>query len=123
MQTELQITVRDMEHSPALDERIRAKVEKLERVYSPLMGCRVVAEAPHKHKHQGKHFTVRLDITVPGREIVVNHDHHEDIYVALRDAFDAAKRQLEDYAAKRRGDVKNHRNGRGNGAAEEEPQA
>jgi ribosomal subunit interface protein len=119
MQTELQITVRDMEHSPALDERIRAKVEKLERVYSPLMGCRVVAEAPHKHKHQGKHFAVRLDITVPGREIVVNHEHHEDIYVALRDAFDAAKRQLEDYAAKRRGDVKNRRSERGNGAAEE----
>jgi ribosomal subunit interface protein len=122
MQTELQITVRDMEHSPALDERIRAKVEKLERIYSPLMGCRVVAEAPHKHKHQGKHFSVRLDITVPGREIVVNREHDEDIYVALRDAFDAAKRQLEDYAAKRRGDVKNHRNGRANGAAEE-PQA
>jgi ribosomal subunit interface protein len=122
MQTELQITVRDMEHSPALDERIRAKVEKLERIYSPLMGCRVVAEAPHKHKHQGKHFSVRLDITVPGREIVVNREHDEDIYVALRDAFDAAKRQLEDYAAKRRGDVKNRGNGRANGAAEE-PQA
>lgn len=122
MQTELQITVRDMEHSAALDERIRAKVEKLERIYSPLMGCRVVAEAPHKHKHQGKHFAVRLDITVPGREIVVNHEHHEDIYVALRDAFDAAKRQLEDYVEKRRGDVK-QRNGRADGAAEEEPQA
>ncbi len=120
MQTELQITVRDMDHSPALDQRIREKVQKLERVYSPLMGCRVVAEAPHRHKHQGKHFSVRLDITVPGREIVVNNDHHEDIYVALRDAFDAAKRQLEDYAAKRRGDVKNHaRVPRANGGAGE----
>jgi ribosomal subunit interface protein len=120
MQTELQITVRDMDHSPALDQRIRDKVQKLERVYAPLMGCRVVAEAPHKHKHQGKHFSVRLDITVPGKEIVVNNDHHEDIYVALRDAFDAAKRQLEDYAAKRRGDIKNHARGaRANGAAGE----
>lgn len=120
MQTELQITVRDMDHSPALDERIRSRVQKLERVYTPLMGCRVVAEAPHKHKHQGKHFHVRLDITVPGKEIVVNNDHHEDIYVALRDAFEAAKRQLEDYAAKRRGDGGVRRVGRdGDGVGEE----
>ncbi|MGA8053560.1 MAG: HPF/RaiA family ribosome-associated protein [Burkholderiales bacterium] len=120
MQTELQITVRDMDHSPALDERIRSRVQKLERVYTPLMGCRVVAEAPHKRKHQGKHFHVRLDITVPGKEIVVNNDHHEDIYVALRDAFEAAKRQLEDYAAKRRGDGGVRRVGRnGDGVGEE----
>jgi len=108
MQTELQITVRDMDHSPALDQRIREKVQKLEKVYSPIMSCRVVAESPHRHKQQGKHFSVRLDVTVPGKGIVVNREHHEDVYVALRDAFDAAKRQLEDYAHIQRGDVKRH---------------
>jgi len=108
MQTELQITVRDMDHSPALDQRIRDKVQKLERVYAPLMGCRVVAEAPHKHKHQGKAFNVRVDLTVPGGEIVVNRDAHEDPHVALRDAFDHAKRRLEEYARAQRGDVKAH---------------
>ncbi|MCZ7564612.1 MAG: HPF/RaiA family ribosome-associated protein [Burkholderiales bacterium] len=108
MQTELQITVRDMEHSAALDERVRDKVKKLEQVYPRIQSCRVVLEAPHRHKHQGKQFTVRVALTVPGKEIVVNHDHHEDVYVALRDAFNAARRQLEAYGSIQRGDVKNH---------------
>jgi ribosomal subunit interface protein len=108
MQSDLQITIRDMEHSPALEERIRDKVKKLEQVYPRIMGCRVVLEAPHRHKQQGKQFIVRLDVTVPGKEIVVNHDHHEDAYVALRDAFNAARRQLEEYGRIQRGDIKNH---------------
>jgi len=87
---------------------IRGKVEKLEEFFKHITSCRVVVEVPHKHHHQGKQFNVRIDIGVPGSEIVVNRDHAEDIYVALRDAFDAAKRQLEDYARKIRGDVKTH---------------
>jgi ribosomal subunit interface protein len=108
MQTPLQITIRDMEHSDALETHIRDKVAKLEEFSSHITSCRVVVEIPHKHQHQGKQFNVRIDIGVPGSEIVVNRDHAEDVYVALRDAFDAAKRQLEDYARKIRGDVKTH---------------
>jgi ribosomal subunit interface protein len=108
VQTPLQITVRNIEHSDALETRIRDKAQKLEEFCKHIMSCRVVVEAPHKHHHQGKQFNVRIDIGVPGNEIVVNHDHHEDVYVALRDAFNAAKRQLEDYARKIRGDVKTH---------------
>lgn len=103
MQIPIQITVREMEHSPALDENIRSKAAKLEQYFSPITSCRVVAEAPQKHQHHGGQYTVKLDITVPGREIVVNHVQNEDVYVALRDAFDAAKRQLEDYARARQG--------------------
>ena len=73
---------------------------------------------PHKHHHQGKHFNVRIDIGVPGSEIVVNRDHDEDVYVALRDAFDAAKRQIEDYARKIHGDVKKHERMNKQGAVE-----
>ncbi|MDP1637211.1 MAG: ribosome-associated translation inhibitor RaiA [Candidatus Nitrotoga sp.] len=108
MQTPLQITVRNIEHSDALETRIRDKAQKLEEFCKHIMSCRVVVEAPHKHHHQGKQFNVRIEIGVPGNEIVVNRDHHEDVYVALRDAFNAAKRQLEDYARKIRGDVKTH---------------
>ena len=111
MQTPIQITVRDMEHSAALDEHIRTKAAKLEQYFSPITSCRVVAEAPHKHHHQGRQFVVRLDITVPGQEIVVNHEHDEDVYVALRDAFGAAKRRLEDYARIRRGETRNRQAG------------
>ncbi len=109
MQIELQITVRDMEHSDALDEHIRGKVGKLERIYPKLMGCRVVAELHDRHKSQGRHFAVRVGVTAPGREIVVNHQHAEDVYVALREAFDAVKRQLEEFARMQRGDAKRHR--------------
>lgn len=108
MQIPLQITIRDMEHSEALETRIREKMNKLEEFFKHIMSCRVVVEVPHKHHNQGKNFNVRIDITVPGNEIVVNRDHAEDVYVALRDAFSAAKRQLEDYARKVRGDVKTH---------------
>jgi ribosomal subunit interface protein len=108
MQTPLQITIRDMEHSDALETHIRDKVSKLEEFSTHITSCHVVVEIPHKHQHQGKQFNVRIDIGVPGSEIVVNHGHAEDVYVALRDAFDAAKRKLEDYARKIRGDVKTH---------------
>jgi len=108
MQTPLQITVRGTDHSDALEAHIRDKVDKLEEFFDHITSCRVVVELPHKHQNQGKQFNVRIDIGVPGSEIVVNRDHAEDVYVALRDAFDAAKRKLEDYARKLRGDVKTH---------------
>ncbi len=111
MQIALQITVRDMEHSDALDQHIRDKVAKLEHIYPRLMACRVVAERQDRHKQQGSQFSVRVDLTLPGKEIVVNRQHAEDPYVALRDAFDAAKRQLEEFARERRGDAKARRAG------------
>ncbi len=114
MRIPLQITIRGIEHSEALETHIREKADKLDEFFDRIMSCRVVVELPHKHHHQGKHFNVRLDIGVPGSEIAVNRNHAEDVYVALRDAFDAAKRQLEDYARKMRGDTKAHDQGRGN---------
>ena len=87
MKSLLQITVRDVPHSEALESHIRQKAEKLETFYPHIIGCRVVVEIPHKHKHQGRLFDVRLDITVPGSELVVNREGNEDVYVALRDAF------------------------------------
>ena len=106
MSISTQITVRGMPHSTALDEHIQAKAAKLEQYFSPITSCRVMAEALHRHQHQGRQFSVRLDIVVPGKEIVAKHDHDEDVYVALRDAFAAAIRQLEDYAQVRRGETR-----------------
>lgn len=121
MQIPLQITIRGIEHSDALETHIRSKADKLDEFFDRIMSCRVVVEVPHKHHHQGKQFTVRIDIGVPGSEIVVNRDHAEDVYVALRDAFDAAKRQLEDYARKIRGDVKTHQPKSHPAASDEDP--
>ncbi|UCH53477.1 MAG: ribosome-associated translation inhibitor RaiA [Pseudomonadota bacterium] len=108
MQTPLQITMRDMAHSDAVETRIREKVDKLHRFYDRIMGCRVVVEMDQRHKHQGKLHRVRIDLTVPGAELVANHAQDEDVYVAIRDAFDAITRQLEEYARRQRGDVKSH---------------
>jgi ribosomal subunit interface protein len=111
----LQTTYRGIPESAELDRHIREKAERLGSFYDRIKSCHVIVEIPHKHHHQGKQFNIRIDIGVPGDEIVVNHDHSEDVYVALRDAFDAARRQLEDYARKQRGDVKMHENKRAQG--------
>jgi ribosome-associated translation inhibitor RaiA/cold shock CspA family protein len=113
MQLPLQITFRHMESSPALEERIRERAEELERFFGRVMSCHVVVECRHPRRHQGNLFQVRIDLRVPGHEIVVGRDPgadhaHEDPYVALRDAFEAARRRIEDYAREDRGDVKLH---------------
>jgi ribosomal subunit interface protein len=108
MQIPLQITFRNFPRTDAVEARIRDKAAKLEEFYPRIMSCHVVVEELDRHHQQGKQFTVRLDIRVPGHELVVDRDHHEDIYVALRDAFDAAGRKLEDVARTQRGDVKVH---------------
>jgi ribosomal subunit interface protein len=98
MKTPLQITFRDMPHSEALETHIRDKAQKLEQFFGDIVSCRVVVDQPAKHQNQGKPFNVHIDLGVPGSEIVVDKQANEDVYVALRDAFDAAKRRLEDYA-------------------------
>lgn len=102
-----------MKSTPALDEFIRGWVAKLEHVYDRIERCDVVVERPHQHHHQGQRVRVRVTVVVPGPDIVVSQDHdldasHEDAYVALRDAFHAARRQLEDHARRLRQDVKTH---------------
>lgn len=104
----VQITVRDMLVSPVLETNIRKRAEKLTQYYDRISSCRIVIEQAQKHKHQGKLYNVRIDLTVPGKELVVTRKCDEDIYVAVRDAFDALGRQLEEHARKRHGRVKTH---------------
>ena len=95
MQNQLQITLQDVAPSAALDKRIRDKVTKLERIFPRLTACRVTISAPHRHQLRRRLFTVRLNVIFPGGEVVVTRDNHEDVYVVLRDAFVAARRELE----------------------------
>lgn len=113
MDTPLEITWRDVPHSAAIEADIREKAKKLESFYDHIVSCRVVVEAPHAHHRKGKLYRLRIGIQVPGKEIIVTRDPskdhaHEDLYVSIRDAFDAARRQLQDYARVQRGDVKPH---------------
>lgn len=113
METPLEISFRNLDSSPAIEARIREKVAKLEEYFGRIVSCRVVVEAEHRRHHKGNLYNVRIVLGMPGEDIVVNRsgprDHaHEDVQVALRDAFDAARRQLEERAEKLRGEVKAH---------------
>jgi ribosomal subunit interface protein len=113
MQIPLQITFRGIPPSEAVEARIREKVSKLEKFHSHIISCRIAVEAEHHHHHQGNQYHIRIDITTPRKELVISREHHDrkaykDVYVAIRDAFNAATRQLEDYARMQRGEIKTH---------------
>lgn len=108
MHIPLRITMQGLSHSVALDERIREKAAKLDRFHPNVTGCDV-AIAQHERRHrQGRSLDVRIAVHVPGHEIVVHRDQHEDAHAAVRDAFDAAARRLADVARMQRGEVKAH---------------
>ena len=111
MQVPLQIKFRHMEPSMAVETRIREGCHKLQRFAEHVITCRVTIDAPHKHQHQSGLYRVIIDITLPGEEVVTSHHSdryhaHENVNVAMRDAFDAARRHLEDYVRRRRADMK-----------------
>lgn len=109
MQVPVQISFHGVDHSDAVEERIREKVAKLEQFFEHMTSCRVVVETHHKntantHK-RGEPYHIRIDVTVPGSEIVIKREPkdphaHEDIYVAIRDAFQTAERRVRDYASR-----------------------
>jgi len=105
MAPSLQITLRNVPHSEELDKVIRQHAEHLQHYDHRLVSCRVVVE---RVGHQGPQFSVRIDLKTPGGEIITDRQHSEDVRAAIRDAFDAARRQLEDHVRMRRGDVKLH---------------
>jgi cold shock CspA family protein len=131
MQLPLQITFRNMGPTTEAEDWIRTESKKLETFYSQIMGCRVAIEVPHGHHRKGRLYHVRIDLTVPGSELVIKHEPslskeirqsggarmkkrqevktpHRDLQLAIRDAFRAAGRRLQDYARRQRGDIKRH---------------
>lgn len=103
-----QISFHGMERSEAVEAAVRRKLQRLERLCPSIMACRVSVDLLQKHQQQGQPFGVRVDVTLPGHELVVNRVENEDVYVALRDAVDDMARQLEDAVRRMRGQVKQH---------------
>jgi ribosomal subunit interface protein len=99
----LRITVKDIEQTEALETKIREKAGALSRFYDRITSCHVTVESPERRHHKGKLYNVHVLLHVPGEEIVVSREPNEDLYVAIRDAFEAAKRQLQEYVDRRRG--------------------
>lgn len=138
MKIPLQVTFKNMDPSEAIQAHIREAAGKLDVFCDQIMGCRVVVETPHQHHRRGKRHHVRIDLTVPGAEFAIKraprlvtekparfgetvdevqpresrepskYAVHNDIQITIRDAFDAARRKLQDYVRRRRGDVKLH---------------
>lgn len=113
MKQPLEIIFRNLEPSEAVEAKVRERAEKLEHFFNDIMSCQVIVEAAHKHHYKGNVYHVRIDLAVPDAELVVSRAHdknhaHEDVYVAIRDSFDAMRRQLEDYSRRRHGRVKTH---------------
>ena len=107
----LQITFKDIPPSEKVEEKIRNAAEKLGRFYGDIISCRAVVSAPQLRHRKGQHYHLRLDVSVPGKDLVVNREPgdantHTDILVAIRDAFNVMERMLRDYARLRRGEVK-----------------
>ncbi|OIR09030.1 sigma 54 modulation protein / S30EA ribosomal protein [mine drainage metagenome] len=111
MQIPLQITFHGIDHSDVVEERIREKAAKLEQLCDRLTSCRVVVETHHRNTSnlhlKGQPFHITINLALPGAELVVKRDPkdahvNEDIFVALRDAFDSMERQLKDQLARSR---------------------
>jgi ribosome-associated translation inhibitor RaiA len=125
----IQITFHNVQPSPAATTRIRAAATKLERYYKRITSCHVVVEAAQRHQRHGNPYHVHIELHLPGAKLMVRRQpgrrptsvgngavktvkqlqpdtRHKDMYVAIHDAFDVARRRLEDYAQKQRGEVK-----------------
>ena len=135
----IQISFRNIEHSDRIEAQIRKEADKLEKFYSPIMSCRVVVEVPEHRRRYGSLHHIRIDLGVPGGELVVKNEPslhgsipenepktskqldlsapHRRVDVAIRDAFRSARRQLQDYAQRQRRDVKVHEEPQGRVAA------
>jgi cold shock CspA family protein len=102
-----------MERSPNIEATILDRAAKLDKFASHIMSCRVVVEPAGRHRLHGNQYEVRIDITLPEGEVVATrepseHKEYKDIEITIRDAFDSAVRELEDYVRLQRGAVKAH---------------
>jgi ribosomal subunit interface protein len=112
-----QIIWQNLSPSETIEANIRQHIAKLEKFSDRLSDCRVVIAVPHRHHHQGNIYHVQINLTVPGDELVVNRQPpaqqtHEDLNLAIRDAFESAERQLKEYGRQRRGEIKTHVGGK-----------
>ena len=105
---------RNMEPSDAIKEKVADRMAWLEGHHTRITHLKVTIEAPHRNHQKGKIYHVKIAVGLPGRpDLLVSHEPeanhaHEDVYVAIRDAFDAARRQLKDISDVRNGKTKTH---------------
>jgi putative sigma-54 modulation protein len=106
MTTDLDIHFHGLEKSEAVENKVKEKVAKLKRHFDRMSACRVVLEAPNRNAAKAKVFSVKIEVSVPnGKPIIINHERegahaNEDLSLAIRDAFEAATRRVDEVGAK-----------------------
>jgi ribosomal subunit interface protein len=93
--------------SAPFEQEIRERAGRLDKFFDRIQRCTITLEGPGVHHRQGLH-SVQIDLSVPGMEIVVNRHENVNLHIAVKDAFDAATRRLEDHVHKMRGFIKSH---------------
>jgi ribosomal subunit interface protein len=104
----LQITSRNVELTGEIEHFIHKKSEKLDKFHRDMMSCRVLLEVPHRNRNSGLVYNARIDLAMPGKDIVIRREAHEDLHRAITLAFEAALKRLQAYARRKRGEVKRH---------------
>ncbi len=108
MKLPLEISARDVRLNDETEALIREKAAKLDKMFDQIIGCRVKVDMPHRSQRSGMTYNVRIDITVPGGELVVKREPDEDLHVAIVNSFETAQRRIKEYAEKQRGEIKTH---------------
>lgn len=108
MKIPLRITSRNFDLTDAIEDAIHDEAEEIDRLYDKIVRCEVVLEVPHQRQKKGGIYNVRINLTVPGGQIIVTKELHEDLYVSINRAFDRASRQLKEFISQQRRDVKYH---------------
>lgn len=108
MDLPIQITAKNLDMTDAIEAAVRKRAEKLRKFSKEIISCRVVVECPHRHHHKGVMYSVHVDLGVRGKELVVTREQNADLYVAIKEAFDALRRQLIGYDDRRHNQVKHH---------------
>jgi ribosomal subunit interface protein len=104
----LQITSRNLELTGEIESFILKKSEKLDKFHRDMMSCRVLLQVPHRNRNSGLVYNARIDLALPGKDIVIRRESHEDLHRAINLAFDAALKRVQAYARRKRGEVKRH---------------
>ena len=104
MEKPLQVTFHNIDHSDAVEEDVRARVARLEELYDRIVSCRVVVDSPHRNPAaRGKTFSVRIELGLPGNDMVVSREPVGDLQLALNEGFDTVRRRLREHVKKQRG--------------------
>ncbi len=94
MNASANVVFRDISHSPALNDTIVKKLQKLHRFSDSIIHSRVVLDSPHKHKHKGKRYRASIELGLKGAPVIITQDA-DSVHIAVRDAFNSAERRLK----------------------------